>query len=393
MTYLDHAATTPLLPEVLAAMTAELAVTGNPSSLHASGRAARKRVEEARESVARSLGARPSEIVFTCGGTEADNLAVKGIFWARQAEDPRRRRILVGAVEHHAVLDPAEWLAATGDAEVEVLPVDAVGRVSPDVVAAAIERDPDSVALVSVMWANNEVGTVAPIADIAATAHRFGVPVHSDAVQAVGALDVDFAASGLDAMTVTGHKIGGPVGVGALVLARHLAPVPVLHGGGQERDVRSGTLDTAGAVAFAEALRLTVERRDDRRRELARLRERLHAALVAAVPELVVNGDPDPAGRLPGLLHVSVPGCEGDALLMLLDARGVEVSTGSACSAGVPRPSHVLLAMGLPEDLARSSLRLSLGWTSTDEDVDTVVAALPPVVERARRAGLVSVRV
>ncbi|MEP6762542.1 MAG: cysteine desulfurase family protein, partial [Sporichthyaceae bacterium] len=237
-TYLDHAATTPMVPEALEAMTAQLGLVGNPSSLHAAGRSARRVVEEARESLAQALGARPSEVVFTSGGTEADNLAVKGLFWARRAEDPRRTRILASAVEHHAVMDCALWLAEHEAAQVEWLSVDHHGRVHPETLRAALAEDPDSVALVSVMWANNEVGTVQPIAELAEVAHEFGVPIHSDAVQAFGQLPVDFTASGLDAMTVTGHKIGGPLGVGALVLSRALAPTPVLHGGGQERDVR-----------------------------------------------------------------------------------------------------------------------------------------------------------
>jgi cysteine desulfurase len=257
-TYLDHAATTPMLPEAVEAMCTRLAVAGNPSSLHTSGRAARRVVEEARESLAQSLNARPSEIVFTGGGTESDNLAVKGLYWARRAEDPRRRRILASAVEHHAVMDSVLWLAEHEQAQVEWLAVDAAGRVQPDTLEAALATDPESVALVSVMWANNEVGTVQPIAALVEVAHRHGVPFHSDAVQAFGQLPLDFAGSGLDAMTVTGHKIGGPMGIGALVISRTLSLTPVLHGGGQERDVRSGTLDTPAFVGLASAAVLAV---------------------------------------------------------------------------------------------------------------------------------------
>ncbi|MDH6143274.1 cysteine desulfurase [Kitasatospora sp. GP30] len=387
MPYLDHAATTPMLPEAIAAMTAHLGVTGNASSLHAAGRRARRVVEESRESLAASLGARPSEIVLTGGGTESDNLAVKGLYWARRDADPARTRVLCSPVEHHAVLDAVEWLAEHEGARVEYLPVDAHGRVHPQALREAIESDPAAVALVTVMWANNEVGTVQPIRELAAVAREFGIPMHADAVQALGQVPVSFADSGLDALTVTGHKIGGPYGIGALVLSRGAAPVPLLHGGGQERDVRSGTLDVPAAAGFATAAALAVERRAGHVLELTKLRDDLIERVRAAVPDAILNGDPDPAGRLPANAHFSFPGCEGDALLMLLDAAGIEVSTGSACSAGVPQPSHVLLAMGAEPKLARSSLRFSLGHTSTPADVDALAAAIGPVVERARNAG------
>ncbi|MFL6138082.1 MAG: cysteine desulfurase family protein [Frankiaceae bacterium] len=393
MPYLDHAATTPMLPEAVDAMAAQLRVTGNASSLHAAGRRVRRAVEESRETLARALGARPSEVVLTSGGTEADNLAVKGIYWARREADPRRRRVLVSAIEHHAVLDSAEWLAAHEGAEVELLPVDGTGRVRLEALRAAVERCPDDVAVVSVMWANNEVGTVQPIAALAEVAHEHGIPLHTDAVQAVGQLPVDFAASGVDAMTVTGHKLGGPVGAGALLLGRGVPCVPVLHGGGQERDVRSGTLDAPALVGFAMAAELAAKAQPERAERLAALRDDLVRRTLEVVPDALVNG---PAGdrasgsqgaRLPGNAHLSFPGCEGDSLLLLLDARGIECSTGSACSAGVARPSHVLLAMGLDEARARGSLRLSLGHTSTAADVDAFVDAIGAVVERARLAG------
>ncbi|WP_081898914.1 cysteine desulfurase family protein [Herbidospora cretacea] len=376
--YLDHAATTPMVPEAVAAMVAELSRVGNASSLHAAGRRTRRIVEESRETIACALGARPSEVVFTAGGTEADNLAIKGLFWAR-----RRPRVLLSSIEHHAALDPAHWLADHQAARVELLPVDAQGRVRPETLRAAIA---DDVALVSVMWANNEVGTVQPIHELAAIAHEAGVPFHTDAVQAVAQLDVDFAASGVDAMTISGHKVGGPMGVGALLLARGVDPVPVLHGGGQERDVRSGTLDAPAIAGFATAVQLAVERRAALAARLTELRDLLIAKVRAAVPDVVVNGDLDE--RLPGNAHFTFPGCEGDALLMLLDAKGVECSTGSACSAGVAQPSHVLLAMGQDGTRARGSLRFSLGHTSTREDVERVGEVIGGVVERARRAGL-----
>ena len=384
MAYLDHAASTPMLPEAIAAVTAAMASTGNPSSLHAAGRRARRLVEESRETLAQAVGARPSEVVLTGGGTESDNLAVKGMFFARRAADRRRTRILASAVEHHAVLDAVEWLVAHEGAQVTWLPVDHVGRVHPAVLADALD---DDVALVSVMWVNNEVGTVQPVAALAEVAHEYGVPLHTDAVQAVGQLPLDFGASGADAMTVTGHKFGGPLGAGALLLGRDVACTPLLHGGGQERDVRSGTVDVPGVAGLAAAAVVAVERQPETAQRVGELRDRLVAGVRAAVPDAVLNGDPG-AGRLPGNAHFSFPGCEGDSLLLLLDARGVEVSTGSACSAGVARPSHVLLAMGADEERARGSLRFSLGHTSTDADVDALLDALPGVVERARRAGL-----
>ncbi len=389
--YLDHAATTPMLPEAAAAMTAQLTRVGNASSLHAAGRGARRVVEESRETIARALGCRPGEVVFTSGGTEADNLAVKGLFWSRHAEDPRRVRILSTGVEHHAVLDPLLWLGGEG-AKVELVPVDRFGRVDVDAFRATLEADPESVALVSVMWANNEVGTVQPVAEVVDIAHAHDVPVHTDAVQALGQLPLDFAASGVDAMTVTGHKIGGPFGVGALLLRRELKPTALLHGGGQERDVRSGTIDPPAIAGFAAACELAVERQPELAERLVGLRESLVAGVRREVPDAVYNGDPDPGPdhRLPGNAHLAFPGCEGDSLLMLLDARGIECSTGSACDAGVPQPSHVLLAMGFPEEFARSSLRFSLGHTSTQADVDALVEAIGPVVERARNAGLAS---
>ena len=392
MIYLDHAATTPMHPDAIAAMAGQFARVGNANSLHASGRAARRVVEESRETLAAALGARPSHIVFTSGGTEADNLAVKGLYWSRRAADPRRTRILAPKIEHHAVLDPLQWLEEHEGATVDWLPVDAAGRVLPEVLDAALSDDPHTAALVTVMWANNEVGTVQPIHELVAVAHAHEVPIHSDAVQAIGHLPVDFTASGLDAMTVTGHKIGGPIGVGALLLDRKAHPTPLLHGGGQERDVRSGTLDTPAIAGFAAAARAVTADLETESARLAGLRDTLIEGVLKAVPDAILSGDQDddrgPARRLPSIAHFCFPGCEGDSLLLLLDARGIEVSTGSACSAGIAQPSHVLLAMGADPDLARGSLRFSLGRTSTPEDVETLIDALPAVVDRARSAGL-----
>lgn len=389
--YLDHAATTPMYPEAVAAMTAQLSRVGNPSSLHAAGRTARRVVEECREAIARALNARPGEVVFTSGGTESDNLAVKGLYWSRREQDPRRTRILSTAVEHHAVLDTLHWLEEQG-AEVELLPVNRCGRLDLVALRESVERDPGSVALVTVMWANNEVGTVQPVREVVEIAHAHGIPVHTDAVQAVGQLPVDFAASGVDALTLTAHKVGGPFGVGALVVRRDVDLVALLHGGGQERDVRSGTLDAPAIAGFATAVGLSVERQPQHAARVAALRDDLRRRVVERVPDAVLNGDRDCSltNRLPGNAHIQFPGCEGDSLLMLLDARGIECSTGSACSAGVPQPSHVLLAMGADEVAARSALRFSLGHTTTRADVDALVEVIGPVVERARAAGIAS---
>jgi cysteine desulfurase len=388
MPYFDHAATTPMLPEAMEAMTAQLAVTGNASALHAAGRRARRAVEEGREALAASLGARPSEVVFTSGGTEADNLAVKGLYWARRDAEPRRTRVLASPVEHHAVLDVVDWLGDHEGATVDWLPVDRHGRVHPESLRAAIERNPDDVALVTVMWANNEIGTVMPVADLAAVAAEHGIPTHADAVQAVGQLPVDFGASGLAALSVSGHKTGGPYGVGALLLGREWSPTPVLHGGGQEREVRSGTLDVPAVAGFAAAVRLAAARQPDFAERVGALRDELILAVRDAVPDAVLGGDPDPAGRLPGNAHFAFPGCEGDSLLLLLDAQGIECSTGSACTAGIAQPSHVLLATGADRELARGTLRFSLGHTSAKEDVAALAEAIGPAVERARSAGL-----
>ncbi|BBZ17528.1 cysteine desulfurase family protein [Mycolicibacterium gadium] len=389
--YLDHAATTPMHPGAIEAMTSVLATVGNASSLHGAGRTARRRMEEARETLAKLLGARPSEVIFTAGGTESDNLAVKGIYWARRDGDPRRRRIITTGVEHHAVLDTVEWLVEHEGAEVTWLPVDTDGSISPSALRDAL-RDHDDVALVTVMWANNEVGTIMPIAKLAAIAAEFDIPMHSDAVQAVGQIPVDFADSGLSAMSIAGHKFGGPTGVGALLLRRDTACVPLLHGGGQERDVRSGTPDVAGAVAMAVAARIAVEGLEASSVRVTELRDRLIDGVLSSIDDVHLNGATG-SDRLPGNTHFTFRGCEGDSLLMLLDAKGVECSTGSACTAGVAQPSHVLIAMGADPASARGSLRLSLGHTTTESDVEAALAVLPAAVERARHAALASLGV
>lgn len=388
--YLDHAATTPMVSAAVRAMTDTFATVGNASSLHGSGRAARRRVEESRESIAANLGARPSEVIFTSGGTESDNLAVKGIYRARRDAEPARNRILVSSVEHHAVLDAVEWLEQHEAAAVTWLPVDELGRVDPRTLRHELERHAHETALVTIMWANNEIGTVMPISELAAVASEFEIPMHSDAIQAIAHLPVGFQASGLSAMSIAAHKFGGPQGVGALLLGRQVPCVPLFHGGGHEREMRSGTPDTAGVVGMAAALQEGIDSMPARTAELAALRDRLVAGVQRVAPEAVLNG---PVGddRLVGNAHFTFPGCEGDSLLMLLDAAGIECSTGSACTAGVARASHVLVAIGTDPVTARGSLRFSMGHTSTNDDVDALIAALPQVVERARAAGLAGV--
>lgn len=390
--FVDHAATTPLLPQAREAWLDASAVAGNPSSLHASGRAARRIVEQARESIADDLRTRPSAVVFTSGGTESDNLAVKGLLWARRARlgvaDPI---VSASAIEHHAVLDPVEWLGKHEGADVRWIPVDASGRVDVDFIDQLLSSAAERTALVSVMWANNEVGTVQPVREIAAACRSAGVPFHTDAVQALGQLPVDLSELGATAVTISGHKVGGPFGIGALIVDPYESLVAVSHGGGQERDIRSGTFDAPAAAAFAVAVHHAVEEQAAHAAHLRSLQIQLAEGIASVVPDAIINGPVvDPATRLPGNVHASFPGAEGDALLMLLDAAGVDCSTGSACTAGVPEPSHVLLAMGVDERTARSSLRFSFGRTSTDEDVAAIIRALPGAVERARRAGSVS---
>ncbi|TFD73524.1 cysteine desulfurase family protein [Cryobacterium gelidum] len=392
--YLDHAANTPMLPAAIRAYAEAMGVVGNPASVHSQGQNAKRMLEESREIVATSLACDPIEVVFTGSGTEAINLGIKGLYWARAP----RRRILVPGGEHHATLDTVEWLAHHEKAIVEWIPLDDLGRIDLGALAAAIARDPADIALVSVIMANNEVGTIEPVAEVAALAAASGIPLHVDAVAAYGYIPVDFrtlAAAGVSALSVSAHKVGGPVGIGALVLGRATTVEPLIHGGGQQRKVRSGTQDVAAAVSFAVAAsavttqlspvpRGAVRGVDTAR--LSALRDRVIAGVARVAPSAVLNGDP--AHRLPGNAHFSFPGCEGDSLLFLLDAAGVSVSTGSACQAGVPEPSHVLRAMGRSEIESRGALRITLGHTSTDADVDALLAALPAAHAQALAAGM-----
>jgi cysteine desulfurase len=375
--YLDHAATSPLRPEVVQAYPAALAVVGNPASIHGAGQAARALLEDGREQIAASVGADAVEVVLTGGGTEAVNLGIKGLFWARNS-GTRRPRIIVPMAEHHATIDSVEWLAAHEGAVLDWIEVDDVGRIRLDALEAALATGGDEVALVTAIWANNEVGTLQPVAELVAAADRFGVPVHLDAIAAYGSVPIDFRASGAAALSISAHKIGGPVGVGALLVARSASVEPLLHGGNQQR-ARSGTQDAAGAAAFGVAAQLAHPSNPA-------LRDRLIHGIQGSVPGAHLRGDP--VERLPGNAHFTFDGCEGDSLLYLLDVAGFAVSTGSACQAGVPEASHVLLAMGLSEADARGALRFTLGPDTSERDIETLLAVLPGVVERARAAGL-----
>jgi cysteine desulfurase len=373
--YFDHAATTPMPAAVREAYIEALGLVGNPSSIHAHGQAARDLLETGREHVAASLGADAVEVVFTGGGTEAVNLAIKGMFWSRAP----RHRILTTRAEHHATLDAVDWLVRHEGATVDWVEVDAMGRLSLDSLEQALAREPADIALVTALWANNEVGTLQPVSDIVRLAHAAGVPVHLDAIAAYGSVPIDVHAVGADLVSVSAHKIGGPVGIGALVVARTATVEPLIHGGNQQR-ARSGTQDAAGAAAFGVAAGLSHDVA-----ALAALRDRLIAGLIE-LPGVVLRGDPDPAGRLPGNVHATFAGCDGDALLYLLDREGFSVSTGSACQAGVAEISHVLAAMGVPPEEARGALRFTLGPDTTSEAIDALLALLPDVVAQARTA-------
>lgn len=396
--YLDHAATTDVLDSVVDAVAAQMRHGKNPSSLHSAGRAARSAVEEARYLVAQAVGCDPAEVIFTSGGTEADNLAVKGLYWKRRETNPAARRILVSAVEHHAVSDAVEWLEAHEQAVVEWIPVDSQGLVSVETVRELVEKDPDSIALLTVMWANNEMGAIQPIEEIASLAAEYDIPMHTDAVQAFGAIPLNFRESGVTTMAISGHKIGGPMGVGALIATRSASLMPVLHGGGQERSVRSGTIDAPSIVGFGIAAQQSVAELAVESVRIATLRNQLIAGVQETIAGATLQG-PAPetqeelmqdgaTRRLPNNAHFTFEGCEGDSLLFLLDMAGVESSTGSACNAGVPRPSAVLLAMGLDEMSARGAQRFTLGHSSSEADVAKLLEVLPSAVEQARKAGM-----
>ena len=384
--YLDHAATSPIRPSVLAHYSSLLGQVGNPASVHSFGQTSRQILEEARESIAASLGCDRNEVIFTSGGTESDNLAVKGLYWHRHGQDTNRNLIITSSAEHAAVLDAVNWLVAEQGAEAYFVPMNQDGELDLESLAKVIAERHDQVALISLMWANNEIGVVHPIQDIVALAKPHAIPVHSDAIAALGHIPVNFQASGVSALTITGHKIGSPVGVGALILSRSTKLTPVVHGGGQERNLRSGTPDAAAASAMALAVKEAVSEQAQKRT----LHEKLSARLIAGVreiaPEVKVSSEHSP--RLANNVHFRFPGCLGDSLLFLMDINGVSISTGSACAAGVSSPSHVVLSLGADSDEAMGTMRITFGHTSTESDVDAFLNAFPAAYEGAKKAGL-----
>ncbi len=369
-------------PVAMQALTAAMAKTGNASSLHTQGRSVRKDVEEARESIALASGARPNEMIFTGSGTEANNLAVKGFYWSAIAQDPQRNVIVIAAFEHHAILEPVEWLEKHEGAVVIYIPITPSGVVDLDALAQIIKDESGKIALISVMHSNNELGTVQPISEVVGLVGD--IPVHVDAVQSFGKVGFNFEELGVTSATISAHKVGGPLGVAALILRRGLDITPILHGGGQERDIRSGTLNAPAIVAFAAAAQEMVAKRDENYKKVSALRALLKGKIAAAISDAQFNGDAPQ--MLPGILNVTFPGTESDSLLLLLDAEGICSSTGSACSAGVQRPSHVLMAIGLSEDQARSSLRFSLGLSNTEAEINEVGEKIAGVVARAQAA-------
>jgi len=383
--YLDHAATTPMFASAREAYADELARVGNPSALHRSGRLARATVEQGREAVAAAFDAHPTEVVFTSGGTESDNLAIKGLWWSRTAEEPRRTRVVTSAIEHHAALEAVRWLERTYGAVAVVLPVDRDGALDLEALRAEIDAHGDEIAVVTLMWANNEVGSIQPIVEAVALASARGIPVHSDVVQAAGHVPFSFRDSGLAAASISAHKFGGPVGIGALLLRRDVVLTPLAHGGGQERKIRSGTLNAAGIRACGVAATEAVSSLPEEATRLAGLRGRLLAGVRERVPDAVLSGPEPGPWRLPGNAHFVFPGCAAEALMYVLDSQGVEASNGSACTAGVAQASHVLLAMGRTEDEASSTMRFSLGHTTTDADIDALLDHLPEAVAKASR--------
>jgi len=374
--YLDHAATTPILADALSAFTEQASKLGNPSSLHTQGRATRKDLEDAREVIAKAAGCLPSEIIFTASGTEANNIALKGLFWLGRKNG--RNVVVISAIEHHAILDPAKWLAEHEGAEVIELPVTKSGQLDLQFLQKLISTRGDEIAVISVMHSNNETGVLQPIAEIVKLAGE--IPVHSDAVQSFGKVDLNYKELGLFSMTLSAHKIGGPLGIGVLVLRRAFEIPALLHGGGQEREIRSGTLNAPAIVAFAAAVKAKCYDSE----HISKLRDDFAQRVISEIPDAFVNGQE--AERLPGIVNITFPRTESDTLLLLLDSEKVSCSTGSACSAGVHRPSHVLMAMGHDDISAQSSLRFSFGPSNTAAEVDYVLSVLPGVIQRGRAA-------
>jgi len=384
--YLDHAATSPIRASVLALYVATLSEIGNPASVHSFGQHSRQILEQAREEIAKAINCDRNEVIFTSGGTESDNLAIKGIYWDVNSKDPSKNVIISAAAEHHAVLDAINWLVDSQSAELYLIPSDDQGVL--DIVAfdSYLEQNAARVALISVMWANNEIGVIHPISEITTLAKSYQIPVHSDAIAALGHIPVDFAESGLAAMTITGHKLGGPVGSGALILRRDQKLTPVNHGGGQERNLRSGTPDASSAAALALTITEAVSEQGELAARHKIMTERLIAGVKQISDDVVVSAEKAP--RLPNNAHFRFPGCLGDSLLFLLDSDGVSISTGSACTAGVNGPSHVVLSLGASNDEAMGTLRITLGHSTKDQDIEAFLKALPKAYEGAKKAGL-----
>jgi cysteine desulfurase len=384
--YLDHAATSPIRPSVLERYTKTLAQIGNPASVHSFGQRSRQLLEEAREQIAKSLDCDRNEVLFTSGGTESDNLAVKGLYWHRHAENRNRTLIISSSAEHAAVLDSVNWLVSEQGAEAYFVAMDSNGVLDLEDLERVLLERADQVALISLMWANNEIGVVHPIKKITDLAAQYEIPVHSDAIAALGHIPVNFKHSGLAAMTITGHKLGSPVGVGALILSRNQKITPVLHGGGQERNLRSGTPDAAAADAFAWAVKEAVDEQETISNYHAELSAKLVSGVRQIAPDVKVSSEN--VDRLSNNVHFRFPGCLGDSLLFLMDLNGVSISTGSACAAGVASPSHVVLSLGADADEAMGTMRITLGHNSTEADIDAFLEAFPKAYEGAKKAGL-----
>jgi cysteine desulfurase len=383
--YLDHAATTAIYPLVVERMAEDLLKLGNPSSIHTPGQSARAMLEGAREDLARILNCDRQEVIFTSGGTEADNLAIKGLYWAATEADPNKNIIVSAYTEHHAVIDPIEWLEKHQGASVHWLNVNEQGQIDEQELEELIQAKGDQIALISLMWANNETGVLTDIRKVAELAKPKNIPVHTDAVAAFAHTEVTFF-PGLTAMTVSAHKVGGPVGVGALIVSRSAKLVSLQQGGGQERDLRGGTMNAAGARAFATAARLSASKLATDGWARHDLLTHLISGITARVPEARFSRGSAPG--LPDLAHFTFPGCSGDSMLYLFDQHDIAVSTGSACTAGVARASHVLLAMGRTEEEATGTLRISLGRDTTRQEIDRFLEVLPEVHAQALKAGL-----
>ena len=384
--YLDHAATSPIRASVLALYVATLSEIGNPASVHSFGQHSRQILEQAREEIAKAINCDRNEVIFTSGGTESDNLAIKGIYWDVNSKDPSKNVIISAAAEHHAVLDAINWLVDSQSAELYLIPSDDQGALDIAALESYLEQNAARVALISVMWANNEIGVIHPISEITTLAKSYQIPVHSDAIAALGHIPVNFAESGLAAMTITGHKLGGPVGSGALILRRDQKLTPVNHGGGQERNLRSGTPDASSAAALALTITEAVSEQGELAARHKIMTERLIAGVKQISDDVVVSAEKAP--RLPNNAHFRFPGCLGDSLLFLLDSDGVSISTGSACTAGVNGPSHVVLSLGASNDEAMGTLRITLGHSTKDQDIEAFLKALPKAYEGAKNAGL-----